>query len=133
MGAACLTPVLVEEDGSIQLYGRGSMCINTGGEKVYPEEVEAAIKAHGAVADAVVVGVPDPTWGERVAAVVEPASPEVVLTLGGLQEHCRVHVAGYKVPRRLVIVDAVQRGAAGKPDYVWAKQIASDAANANAE
>jgi acyl-CoA synthetase (AMP-forming)/AMP-acid ligase II len=91
------------------------MSINTGGEKVYPEEVEAVLKTHPGVADAVVVGVPDETWGERVVAVVAPT--DTPPTLEDLQAHCRAGLAGYKVPRRLELVDAVPRLAAGKPDY----------------
>jgi len=100
------------------------LCINTGGEKVYPEEVEAALKTHPAVADAVVVGVPDPTWGERVTAVVQLSGAVAVPTLADLDTHCRAHVAGYKVPRLLVLVDTVVRTPAGKPDYQWAKETA---------
>jgi len=106
---------MVDADGSIRLLGRGSMSINTGGEKVYPEEVEAVLRTHPGVADAVVVGLPDPTWGERVVAVVAPAGDPP--TLEDLQAHCRGGLAGYKVPRRLALVDAVPRLAAGKPDY----------------
>ena len=106
---------MVVADGSIRLLGRGSMSINTGGEKVYPEEVEAVLRTHPGVSDAVVVGVPDPTWGERVVAVVAPA--EEPPTLEDLQSHCRAGLAGYKVPRRLELVDAVPRLPAGKPDY----------------
>jgi len=111
----------VDPDGSLRLLGRGSLCINTGGEKVYPEEVEAALKTHPRVLDAVVVGVPDARFGERVAAVV---SVDDDVTLDALQDHCRTTIAGYKVPRALVIVDEVQRGAAGKPDYRWARSVA---------
>ena len=114
----------VEADGTLRLLGRGSLCINTGGEKVYPEEVEAALKTHPAVADAVVVGVPDPTWGERVTAVVQLSGAVAVPTLADLDTHCRAHVAGYKVPRLLVLVDTVVRTPAGKPDYQWAKETA---------
>ena len=117
----------VDADGTLRLLGRGSLCINTGGEKVYPEEVEAALKSHPGVADAVVVGVPDPTWGERVAAVVEPGDPAAPPTLADLDAHFRAHVAGYKVPRVLVLVDEVARTAAGKPDYRWAKATATGA------
>jgi acyl-CoA synthetase (AMP-forming)/AMP-acid ligase II len=112
----------VDADGSLRLLGRGSLCINTGGEKVYPEEVEAALKSHPSVLDAVVVGVPDPRFGERVAAVIAAADGGV--TLDSLQAHCRTTIAGYKVPRTLVVVDAVRRSAAGKPDYRWAKAVA---------
>jgi 3-oxocholest-4-en-26-oate---CoA ligase len=110
----------VEADGSIRLLGRGAACINTGGEKVYPEEVEAVLKSHPDVADARVVGVPDERWGHRVAAVVQPAHGGRPPSLDVLQDHCRAHLAGYKLPRVLRIVDVVVRSPAGKPDYAWA-------------
>ncbi len=106
------------------LLGRGSQCINTGGEKVYPEEVEEPIKAHASVEDALVVGVPDERWGERVVAVVHATGP---LTLSDLQAHVRETVAGYKVPKDLVLVDAIVRSPAGKADYRWAKAAATEA------
>ncbi|MBV8559198.1 MAG: AMP-binding protein, partial [Acidimicrobiia bacterium] len=96
----------VEADGSIRLLGRGSECINTGGEKVYPEEVEAVVKAHPGVADALVVGRPDPAWGQRVVALVQLADGER-LDLSQLDAHCRPHLAGYKLPRDLVTVEKV--------------------------
>lgn len=114
---------LVEEDGSITLLGRGSMCINSGGEKIYPEEVEGALKSHPAVFDALVVGVPDERFGERVAAVVAPR-PGTAPTLEDLDAHCRNHVAGYKVPRELHLVGEIGRLPSGKPDYPWAKKVA---------
>ena len=114
---------MVEEDGTIRLLGRGSMCINTGGEKVYPEEVEAVLKAHPLVADAVVVGHGDPTWGERVAAVVQPVHPDHPPSLGDLDVHCRQRLAGYKAPRLLAVVERVARSPAGKADYGWARQM----------
>lgn len=117
---------MLESDGTVRMLGRGSQCINTGGEKVYPEEVEEPIKAHPAVEDALVVGVPDERWGERVVAVVQPA-PGATLDLSALQEHTRGSVAGYKVPRDLVLVDKIVRSPAGKADYRWAKQAAIDA------
>jgi 3-oxocholest-4-en-26-oate---CoA ligase len=113
----------VEADGTITLLGRGSVCINTGGEKVYPEEVEQALKAHAAVFDALVVGVPDERWGQKVAAVVQPR-PGVQVSLSDLDAHCRSHVAGYKIPRELHVVDEIVRSPAGKPDYPWAKSLA---------
>jgi 3-oxocholest-4-en-26-oate---CoA ligase len=116
----------VEADGTIVLHGRGSLAINTGGEKVFPEEVEATLLAHPSVEDTLVVGVPDERWGERVVAVVSPrgdTKPE----LDDLQVHCRKELAGYKVPRELVIVDAIQRGPNGKADYRWAKEQALSA------
>jgi acyl-CoA synthetase (AMP-forming)/AMP-acid ligase II len=115
---------VIEDDGTITLLGRGSVSINTGGEKVYPEEVEAVLKAHAAVFDAVVVGVPDPRFGERVVAVIQ-ARDGVPPTLDELQAHARSHVAGYKIPRALVLVDAVLRSPSGKPDYRWARATAS--------
>jgi acyl-CoA synthetase (AMP-forming)/AMP-acid ligase II len=110
----------VEPDGTIALLGRGSLSINTGGEKVFPEEVEMVLRDHPEVADAVVVGVPDERWGERVVAVVAPRASEG-LTLESLQAGCRDRLAGYKVPRGLVEVDAIVRSPAGKADYAWAK------------
>ncbi len=114
----------LEADGSVTLLGRGSQCINTGGEKVYPEEVEEHIKAMSGVEDALVVGVPDERWGERVVAVVHATAP---LVLEELQAQVREHVAGYKVPKDLVLVDRVVRSPAGKADYRWAKAAAVDA------
>ena len=114
----------IEADNSIRLLGRGSLCINTGGEKVYPEEVEATLKAHPRVADALVIGVADARWGQRVAAVVQPIDRSVVPSLSELQAHCRVRLAGYKVPRTVFIVDQVVRSPAGKGDYGWAQGVA---------
>ncbi|MDI2132516.1 acyl-CoA synthetase [Yinghuangia seranimata] len=116
----------LEEDGTVTLLGRGSVCINTGGEKVYPEEVEGVLKAHPAVYDVVVVGVPDARFGERVAAVASVRDGHTV-TLAELAAHSRASIAGYKVPRDLVLVDAVPRSPAGKPDYQWAKRVAVEA------
>ena len=113
----------VEADGRITVYGRGTNCINTGGEKVFPEEVEEALKAHPAVFDALVVGVADETWMQRVAAVVQPR-PGAEPTLAELQAHCRERIAGYKVPRQLALVAEVMRQPSGKPDYAWARKIA---------
>ncbi|WP_431238630.1 acyl-CoA synthetase [Mycolicibacterium aichiense] len=110
----------VEADGSVTMLGRGSVSINSGGEKIYPEEVEAALKGHPDVFDALVVGVPDPRFGNHVAAVVAPrkgARP----SLADLDVFVRKEIAGYKVPRSLWIVDEVKRSPAGKPDYKWAK------------
>jgi 3-oxocholest-4-en-26-oate---CoA ligase len=110
----------VEADGAVTMLGRGSVSINSGGEKIYPEEVEAALKGHPDVFDALVVGVPDPRFGQHVAAVVQPrdgARP----TLAELDSFVRREIAGYKVPRSLWYVDEVKRSPAGKPDYCWAK------------
>jgi acyl-CoA synthetase (AMP-forming)/AMP-acid ligase II len=115
---------VVEPDGMITLLGRGSVSINTGGEKVYPEEVEAVLKAHESVFDAVVVGIADERFGERVVAVIQ-ARPGHGPTLAELQAHARGHLAGYKVPRGLVIVDSLVRSPSGKPDYRWARAAAT--------
>jgi 3-oxocholest-4-en-26-oate---CoA ligase len=117
---------MVEEDGTITLLGRGSVCINTGGEKVFPEEVEAALKSHPDVFDVVVVGVPDERFVERVAAVVLPRD-DAAPTLADLVDHCRSQIAGYKLPRQVTFVTAIQRTPAGKPDYRWAKHLAATA------
>ncbi|MCG5216220.1 acyl-CoA synthetase [Streptosporangium sp. KLBMP 9127] len=112
----------VEEDGTMTVFGRGSGCINTGGEKVFPEEVEAVLKGHPAVFDAVVTGVPDERWGSRVAAVVEPR-PGLPPTADELDAHCRERLSGYKVPRSYAFVAEMVRSPAGKADYRWARDI----------
>ncbi|MFH8258607.1 acyl-CoA synthetase [Streptomyces roseolus] len=117
----------VGADGVVTVLGRGSQCINTGGEKVYPEEVEQALKSHPDVYDALVTGVPDPTWGSHVAAVVQQREGTAPLDLAAVQDHCRRHLAGYKVPRRLVLTDRIQRSPSGKADYRWAKAVATEA------
>jgi acyl-CoA synthetase (AMP-forming)/AMP-acid ligase II len=124
----------VEADGTVTMLGRGSVSINSGGEKIYPEEVEAALKGHPDVFDALVVGVPDARYGQHVAAVVQPregARP----TLADLDRFVRSEIAGYKVPRSLWLVDEVKRSPAGKPDYRWAKEQTegrpADEVNAN--
>jgi acyl-CoA synthetase (AMP-forming)/AMP-acid ligase II len=115
----------IDADGTVHLLGRGSLCINTGGEKVYPEEVEAVLKTHPAVADAVVVGAPDAQFGQRVVAIVATATDKAAPDLASLQEHCRAHLAGYKVPRAVHVVDSIARSATGKADYAWAREIAN--------
>jgi acyl-CoA synthetase (AMP-forming)/AMP-acid ligase II len=112
-----------EEDGTVTLLGRGSQCVNTGGEKVFPEEVEGALKSHPDVFDALVVGMPDERLGQRVGAVIQPREG-AELDLKALDEHVRTKVAGYKVPRSVWIVDEVRRQPSGKPDYPWAKSHA---------
>ena len=113
----------MEHDGTITLLGRGSVSINSGGEKIFPEEVENALKSHPDVFDAVVVGVPDERFGETVTAVVH-LRDGATTTLEDLKAHSRTHIAGYKVPRRMTTVPAIVRSPAGKPDYRWAKEIA---------
>jgi 3-oxocholest-4-en-26-oate---CoA ligase len=113
----------VEADGTITVLGRGSVSINSGGEKIFPEEVECALKSHPAVFDALVVGVPDERWGSRVAAVVQPRAGQAP-KLDDLAAHCRTHIAGYKIPRELHLVEQVRRSPSGKPDYPWAQEVA---------
>ncbi|MGV9774293.1 acyl-CoA synthetase [Streptosporangium sp. NPDC003464] len=119
----------VEEDGTITIFGRGSVCINTGGEKVFPEEVEAVLKGHPEVFDAVVTGVPDERWGSRVAAVVEPR-PGTAPSAAELDAHCRQRLSGYKVPRVFAFVEEMVRSPAGKADYRWARETAQAAQDA---
>jgi acyl-CoA synthetase (AMP-forming)/AMP-acid ligase II len=111
----------VDADGSIRLVGRGSQCINTGGEKVYPEEVEAVVKTHPRVVDALVVGRPDPKWGQQVVALVE-LNEGSELALDELDAYCRPQLAAYKLPRDVITVERIQRSPTGKPDYEWARR-----------
>ena len=111
----------VEEDGSFTLLGRGNTCVNTGGQKVYPEEVEGALKSHPDVFDALVIGIPDERYGQRVAALVEPrdgAAPD----LAAVAAHLRAQIAGFKIPRSVWVVDEISRSPVGKPGYAWAHQ-----------
>ncbi|MET7504580.1 acyl-CoA synthetase [Streptomyces microflavus] len=122
----------VDAEGIVTVLGRGSQCINTGGEKVYPEEVEQALKSHPDVYDALVAGVPDERWGSRVAAVLELREGATALDLDAVQVHCRSRLAGYKIPRALVITERIQRSPSGKADYRWAKAVAAKAAGTGA-
>ena len=115
---------LVEADGSLTLLGRGSVCINTGGEKVYPEEVEEVLKTHASVADAVVVGVPDERFGEAIVALVQPQPDVLVLDELALAAHVKARLAGYKVPKRVLTVESIGRSPTGKVDYPRLKQLA---------
>ena len=113
----------VNEDGSLKLLGRGSVCINTGGEKVFPEEVEEALKTHPGVRDAVAVGLPDPRFGETICAVVE-AEGDAELSLHELSDHVKGSLAHYKAPRNLVVVGTIGRAPNGKVDYKRLKALA---------
>ena len=113
----------VAADGTIELLGRGSVSINSGGEKIFPEEVEEAVKKHPAVADALVVGVPDDKFGEAITALVS-FRPGETASLEELNVVVRDHLSTFKAPRHLVVVDEVTRGPNGKADYSWAKKIA---------
>jgi fatty-acyl-CoA synthase len=115
----------VDADGVVHLLGRGSACINTGGEKVFPEEVEGQLRKHPAVFDCVIVGVPDERFGERVVALVVTADGSAV-DESALADACRGALADYKTPRRFLFVDTLDRSAAGKADYPRLRQVAID-------
>lgn len=119
----------VEADGSITLLGRGSNCINTAGEKVYPEEVEEALKKHPAVHDCLVVGVDDPRFGQRIVALASIREGEET-DEATLIDFSREHLAGYKLPKQLLLLDEVRRAPNGKADYKWARQTAESQLNA---
>ena len=114
---------IVQADGSIRLLGRGNTVINTGGEKVYPDEVEAQLKADPSVFDAVVVGVPDARFGERVTALVTLRGSH--FDEDALRDSLRGELAGYKVPKRILVVAEERRTPAGKPEYRWAREYAA--------
>jgi fatty-acyl-CoA synthase len=114
----------VDADGTIRLLGRGSACINTGGEKVYPEEIELVLRSHPAVFDCVVVGVPDERLGEMVVALIEPTT-EDVFDETELRTFCRSRTAGYKTPKRVVSVESLNRSASGKADYKVLREVAA--------
>jgi 3-oxocholest-4-en-26-oate---CoA ligase len=114
----------VGADGAIELLGRGSVSINTGGEKVFPEEVEGVLKGHPAVYDCLVVGVPDARWGSAVTAVVA-ATAGSEPTLGALADHVKGTLAAYKAPKHLVVVERIVRSPSGKADYRWARDVAA--------
>jgi 3-oxocholest-4-en-26-oate---CoA ligase len=116
----------IEADGSITLLGRGSVCINSGGEKIFPEEVEEVVKLHPAVEDCTVVGVPDEQWGEVIVAVVA-CSGGASLEAAELIAAARARISAYKAPKHIVFVERVVRSPAGKADYRWAKDTAARA------
>ena len=111
----------VEDDGTLTLLGRGNTCVNSGGEKVFPEEVEGALKSHPDVFDALVIGMPDDLLGQRVAALVQPR-PGAEPDPAALQEHVRGHIASRKVPRTIWLTGTIRRTVSGKADYTWARE-----------
>jgi len=117
---------IVEADGSLTLLGRGSNCINTAGEKVYPEEVEEAVKSHPDVVDCLVVGVEDEKFGQKVTGVAS-LRPGSDADGEGLREFTRSRLAAYKVPKNLFVVETVQRAPNGKADYGWARKAVEEA------
>ena len=116
----------MESDGTLTLLGRGSVCINSGGEKIYPEEIEEVLKQHESVEDALVVGVPDERWGQAVTGVVI-ISPGSELDEEALRAHVKEHLAAYKAPKRVLSADVPLRAPNGKADY---KGVASFAVEA---
>jgi fatty-acyl-CoA synthase len=119
----------LEEDGTLRLFGRDSLVVNTGGEKVFVEEVEEVLRAHPAIADALAVGRPSERWGEEVVALVAlrdgaNARPE------SLRAHCTSQLARFKVPKEFIFVEQVRRLGNGKADYRWAKSVATQKAMA---
>lgn len=112
-----------DADGMMTVLGRGSTCINSGGEKIYPEEVEEALRAHPAVFDAAVIGMPDPKWGQRVCAVVSLTQGADAPDPDEVKLFCKANLARYKIPKDVKIVPEINRSPAGKQDYVWAKSI----------
>lgn len=116
-----------DEDGMITVFGRGSTCINTGGEKVFPEEVEEVLRAHPAIFDAVVAGQPDERWGQRVIGVVSGRPGIARPAFDDVKSFLAERLAGYKVPKSLIWVDEVKRSPAGKQDYRWATEVAAGA------
>jgi acyl-CoA synthetase (AMP-forming)/AMP-acid ligase II len=122
----------VEPDGSMRFLGRGSVCINSGGEKIYPEEVEGALKSMPGIIDAVVAGIPDERWGQRVAAVLQTRPGAPAPTQQEIEQHLASRIARYKVPRFVHVVETMQRSPSGKPDYGWATKVLTEAAGAPA-
>ena len=120
----------IDADGRITLLGRGSQCINTGGEKVFPEEVEEAMKTHPDVLDAVAVGIPDEKFGEAVTGVVE-AQPGAMIDAAAVITHVKQTLAAYKAPKRIVVVDTIGRAANGKVDYKRLRGQATEALEVN--
>ncbi len=117
----------LDDDGYMTVFGRGSTCITTGGEKVFPEEVEEALRSHPAIFDAVVAGQVDERWGERVVGIVSPRVAVAKPDYDAIKSHLSALLAGYKLPKAIIWVDAVKRSPAGKQDYSWAKKVAANA------
>lgn len=117
----------LDDDNMMTVLGRGSTCINSGGEKIYPEEVEEVLRAHPAIHDAAVVGMPDPKWGQVVSALVSLSKNMDAPTLENVKAFCRDQLAGYKLPKTLKVVPEIRRSPAGKQDYKWAKSVLTEA------
>jgi fatty-acyl-CoA synthase len=118
--------VRVEADGKLTLLGRGSNCINTAGEKVFPEEVEEVLKSHELISDALVVGLPDPKWGQSITAVVQPVPGEQP-DPEHIRDFARLSLAGYKVPKQILLKTDLERAPNGKADYALIRDFAQAA------
>ncbi len=116
----------VDADGVIHFLGRGSVCINSGGEKIFPEEVESALKAHDDIVDAVVAGIPDAKWGAKAVAVIRVKDGREAPTQADIEQFLSTRIARYKVPRLMVVVEEMVRSPSGKPDYKWARRTAAE-------
>ena len=117
-----------EEDGQMTLLGRGSVSINSGGEKIFPEEVEMALKAHSNVFDCLVVGVKDEKWGQKIVAVIQRRDEQDLL-LDDLKESASKYIASYKMPKEIVFSEIIERAPSGKPNYQWAQNYANSKLN----
>jgi fatty-acyl-CoA synthase len=113
----------LESDGSLRLYGRDSLVVNTGGEKVFVEQVEEVLRAHPGVADALVVGRPSERWGQEIVGIVS-IRPRTEVGTEELREHCTTLLARFKIPKDVLFVDQIRRLGNGKADYRWAKELA---------
>ena len=113
-----------ESDGQMTLLGRGSVSINSGGEKIFPEEVEMALKAHPNVFDCLVVGVSDATWGQKVVAIIQRRNSSDI-TINDLKKVSSKYIASYKMPKEIVFSDLIERAPSGKPNYQWAQEYAN--------
>lgn len=116
----------LDDDGMITMFGRGATCINTGGEKVFPEEVESALRAHPDIRDAVVIGRPDPKWGEAVTALISLDKGSAAPDAASLRAFLKDRLAGYKCPKHVLVVDDIRRSPAGKQDFAWARGVLAE-------
>ena len=117
-----------EEDGQMTLLGRGSVSINSGGEKIFPEEVEMALKAHPNIFDCLVVGVKDERWGQKVVAVIQRRENSE-LSLNEIKDIASKYIASYKMPKEIVFSELIERAPSGKPNYQWAQKFANSQLN----
>ena len=113
-----------EADGQMTLLGRGSVSINSGGEKIFPEEVEMALKAHPNIFDCLVVGVKDDRWGQKVVAVIQRRE-DIEMSLEEIKEVASKYIASYKMPKAIVFSELIERAPSGKPNYQWAQEYAN--------